>query len=104
MKAGKKHDAGNGAEPANICPPAAVSQSTEHISNNAEAHTEGNYNTVTQVVGSDHVNITINNKSASNPLLPMQIAPPPPDFTGREEELKELVDAVQKGGTTISGL
>jgi tetratricopeptide (TPR) repeat protein len=104
MKAGKKHDAGNGAEPANTCPPAAASQSTEPFSNIAEAHTDGNYNTVTQVVGSDHVNITINNKSASKPLLPMQIAPPPPDFTGREEELKELVDAVQKGGTTISGL
>ncbi len=34
----------------------------------------------------------------------MQIAPPPPDFIGREQELNELVDAVRKGGATISAL
>ncbi len=36
--------------------------------------------------------------------VPMQIAPPPKDFTGRKEEVKELVRAVKKGGCTIFGL
>jgi hypothetical protein len=33
-----------------------------------------------------------------------QLPPPPGDFTGREAELKELMEAIQKGGVTISGL
>ncbi|NIM06376.1 MAG: tetratricopeptide repeat protein [Armatimonadetes bacterium] len=33
-----------------------------------------------------------------------QLPPPPGDFTGREAELEELLDAVQEGGVTISGL
>src|SRR5579871_6626686 len=33
-----------------------------------------------------------------------QLPPPPADFIGREEELKELLAAVATGGVTISGL
>src|ERR1019366_7268663 len=33
-----------------------------------------------------------------------QLPAPPRDFTGRAEELNELIEAVQKGGVTISGL
>ena len=38
-------------------------------------------------------------------LAPLfQIPPPPPDFTGREAELRELREAIEKGGVLISGL
>jgi len=33
-----------------------------------------------------------------------QLSPPPRDFTGREEELKELMAALEQGGVTISGV
>ena len=33
-----------------------------------------------------------------------QLPPPPGDFTGRTAELKELTQAIEKGGVTISGL
>jgi tetratricopeptide (TPR) repeat protein len=33
-----------------------------------------------------------------------QLPPPPEDFTGREAELEELMQAIEKGGVTISGL
>jgi predicted ATPase len=44
--------------------------------------------------------------SAGTPLTatPHQIPPPPGDFTGREAELRELVDKIARGGVTISGL
>ncbi|HKZ82726.1 MAG TPA: tetratricopeptide repeat protein [Anaerolineae bacterium] len=32
-----------------------------------------------------------------------QLPPPPRDFTGREDELKELLDAIEHGGVTICG-
>jgi len=48
--------------------------------------------------------VIVKNQPGSNRLVPMQIALPPPDFTGREQELNELVDAVRKGGATISAL
>jgi tetratricopeptide (TPR) repeat protein len=35
---------------------------------------------------------------------PHQLPPPPADFTGREEEVKELLAAVVNSGVTISGL
>jgi len=35
---------------------------------------------------------------------PHQLPPPPEDLTGREAELKELRQAVERGGVTISGL
>ncbi len=33
-----------------------------------------------------------------------QVPPPPADFTGRKEELQELLAAIEHGGVTISGL
>jgi tetratricopeptide (TPR) repeat protein len=33
-----------------------------------------------------------------------QLPPPPGDFTGRKTELEELMEAIEKGGVTISGL
>jgi len=33
-----------------------------------------------------------------------QVPPPPADFTGREDELKELLASIEIGGVTISGL
>ena len=33
-----------------------------------------------------------------------QLPAPPRDFTGREDEIRELMAAVEKGGVTISGL
>ena len=33
-----------------------------------------------------------------------EVPPPPADFTGREEELRELLASIQMGGVTISGL
>jgi len=35
---------------------------------------------------------------------PFQLPPPPGDFTGREEELAALCQAIEQGGVTISGL
>jgi len=35
------------------------------------------------------------------PLIPCQIPPPPPDFTGREQELKKLQDAFEQGSSVI---
>src|ERR1041385_3470077 len=33
-----------------------------------------------------------------------QVPPPPGDFTGREDEQRELLAAIEQGGVTISGL
>src|SRR6266849_3623801 len=33
-----------------------------------------------------------------------QLPPPPGDFTGREKEIRELMEAVKSGGVTITGL
>ena len=33
-----------------------------------------------------------------------QVPPPPGDFTGRKDELEELLAAIEHGGVTISGL
>src|SRR6476660_862038 len=32
-----------------------------------------------------------------------QLPPPPADFTGRKDELEELLAAIEQGGVTISG-
>jgi tetratricopeptide (TPR) repeat protein len=62
-------------------------------------------------VGRDKIEVTIN--EALPPPAPSpaavfpslhQLQPPPADFTGREEEIKELLTAVSVGGVTISGL
>jgi tetratricopeptide (TPR) repeat protein len=41
---------------------------------------------------------------AATPTRLHEIPPPPADFTGREDELKELLAAIEVGGVTISGL
>ena len=33
-----------------------------------------------------------------------QVPPPPADFTGRADELKQLLTTIERGGVTISGL
>ena len=85
-------------------PSAAVSQSIDSSPNSAQANVTGNQNVVVQPQGGGNTTVNINSPPAPERLVPMQIAAPPPDLTGREEELKELVDAVRRGGTTISGL
>jgi hypothetical protein len=42
---------------------------------------------------------------AAAPFNPLhQLPPPPADFTGREEELKDLLAAIAAGGATIAGV
>jgi len=43
-------------------------------------------------------------RATGNASVPHQLRPPRPDFVGRQDEIKELVAAVQQGGVTISGL
>ena len=47
--------------------------------------------------------VLVNRPAAESTAL-HQPPPPPADFTGREEELKELREAIEKGGVNISGL
>jgi hypothetical protein len=42
--------------------------------------------------------------SALTPTRLHEVPPPPADSTGREDELKELLAAIEVGGVTISGL
>lgn len=50
-----------------------------------------------------HINQTSSSASATLTQL-HEVPPPPADFTGREDELRELLTAIQVGGVTISGL
>ncbi len=64
---------------------------------------------VTGGVGGDFVRgnkTTINNYEAQAAAITSlhQIQPPPRDFTGREAEIKELLEMLEHGGVTISGL
>jgi hypothetical protein len=54
-------------------------------------------------IGRDHNNYNLNLPPAPVTAL-HQLPPPPGDFTGRTEELAELLNAVQASGVTISGL
>lgn len=55
--------------------------------------------------GNVHGNVTINNEAKTESLASLhQIPSPPRDFTGREAEIKELLEMLQHGGVTISGL
>jgi len=59
------------------------------------------------VAGHDVINnqTIIYSQAAAASFSPLhQLPPPPADFTGREEEIKELLAAVAVGGATISGL
>ena len=71
----------------------------------------GDKNLVSNEVGGDSVrgdkitNIYQTSSSAVSALIGLhQVPPPPADFTGREDELKELFAAIEIGGVTISGL
>jgi hypothetical protein len=54
-------------------------------------------------VGGDQVTHIYNTPSPNIAAL-HQLPPPPRDFTGRTAELAELMNAVERGGATISGL
>ena len=71
----------------------------------------GNKNFVGNEVGGDSVgrdkiiNIHITSSSAGATLTQLhEIPPPPADFTGREDELRELLASIEIGGVSISGL
>jgi tetratricopeptide (TPR) repeat protein len=53
------------------------------------------------VVGRDKI---VQEARAPVVLALHQLPPPPRDFTGRSEEIRDLMVAVEKGGVTISGL
>ena len=56
-------------------------------------------------VGRDKIIIHQSSSSAAATVTQAhEIPPPPADFTGREDELKELLTAIEVGGVTISGL
>ncbi len=61
----------------------------------------------------DHIEFSIGGGEAAavltalNSITPSrrhQVPPPPADFTGREDEQRELLNAIEQGGVTISGL
>src|SRR4029077_8962862 len=56
------------------------------------------------IAGRDIVNQYITNVPAAVTNAPRHLPSPPADFTGRADELKELLAAVKTGGVTISGL
>ncbi|MGA2410745.1 MAG: tetratricopeptide repeat protein [Candidatus Binataceae bacterium] len=99
----KKHGAEEEAKPSGIKESVGVSQSTENSPNSQQANAGGQNNVIAQATGGGTV-IVNSNAPAFKRLVPMEIEAPPDDFTGREEEITELVDAVGKGGATIVGL
>jgi len=58
----------------------------------------------------DHAHVEVTNvyQTAAATTAPLttlfQLPPPPADFTGRETELRELLEAIEHGGVHISGL
>ena len=55
--------------------------------------------------GNVHGNVTINNEAKTESVASLhQIPSSPRDFTGREAEIKELLEMLEHGGVTISGL
>ena len=57
------------------------------------------------VVRDKIININQTSSSAAETLTQAHEVPPPPaDFTGREDEVQELLTAIEVGGVTISGL
>jgi NB-ARC domain-containing protein len=70
----------------------------------------GDKNFVGNEVGGDSIgrdkiiNIHPASSSAGTEIQIHQVPPPPADFTGREDELRELLTAIEVGGVTISAL
>jgi tetratricopeptide (TPR) repeat protein len=72
----------------------------------------GNATDVSIATG-DHIEFSIRGGEAATVLAALnsitptrlhQVPPPPADFTGRVDELRELLAAIKQGGVTISGL
>jgi tetratricopeptide (TPR) repeat protein len=65
--------------------------------------TTGDQNIVLSFKGADAATV----QEALTSIAPTrlhQVPPPPADFTGRKDELEELLAAIEQGGVTISGL
>ena len=65
--------------------------------------TTGDQNFVLSFKGADAATV----REALSSIAPTrlhQVPPPPADFTGRKDELEELLAAIEHGGVTISGL
>jgi tetratricopeptide (TPR) repeat protein len=102
--------------------PSATAQATRIVNANAKRSAAfggdvsgmivtGDKNLIGNEVGGDNVGgnkiININSTSSSGVgtlTQPHEVPPPPADFTGREDELKELLASIEIGGVTISGL
>lgn len=65
--------------------------------------TTGDQNTVLLFKGAD-ADAVSKVLSSIAPTRLHSVPRPPADFTGREDELKELLSAIEVGGVTISGL
>ena len=65
--------------------------------------TTGDQNIVLSFKGADAATV-LTALSSIAPTRLHEVPPPPADFTGREDELKELLDSIKIGGVTISGL
>ena len=65
--------------------------------------TSGDGNTIFSFQGNDSGTMQAALGSIAAPRL-HQVPPPPADFTGRKDELEELLAAIENGGVTISGL
>ena len=73
----------------------------------------GNASDVIIVTGDQNIIVSLRGADAAavlaalNSIAPPrrhQVPPPPPDFTGRTDEQRELLAAIEHGGVTISGL
>ena len=65
--------------------------------------TTGDQNIVFSFKGADAATV-LTALSSIAPTRLHEVPPPPADFTGREDELKELLASIEIGGVTISGL
>ena len=65
--------------------------------------TTGDQNIVLSFKGADAATV-LTVLSSIAPTRLHEVPPPPADFTGREDELKELLASIETGGVTISGL
>jgi hypothetical protein len=65
--------------------------------------TTGDQNVVLSFKGADAATVSTALSSIA-PTRLHEVPRPPADFTGREDELKELLASIETGGVTISGL